>query len=161
MKSTHNGHGGARVGAGRKPKSDAERAITGNPGRRGRLLEHPSAGQVPQLAPVDEFDAPDELTTDERNVWLKFAPMAFANGTLTRASAHGFVLLCQNVVLERAYRKSVAECGRTEHREAEKRVKGWMREYSLLPNGRRMFDGRAAVSAPVNKLDRFTKKAHA
>jgi hypothetical protein len=56
------GSGGRRIGAGRKKKSDLERAISGQAGPRGTVLQHPSApaGQT-AVAPVETFDAPAEL----------------------------------------------------------------------------------------------------
>ena len=52
------GSGGKRVGAGRKRKSALDRAISGAPGPRGVVLQHPSSTAV---APVVTFDPPAEL----------------------------------------------------------------------------------------------------
>src|SRR3990167_3052190 len=98
--------GGRRAGSGRKPKSAAEKALTGNPGKRrapATVLAHPSstAPDPPALPVVDESDAPNELTTDERLVWLKLAPLAMANGTLTQATSLAFVRVCKAVIIVR------------------------------------------------------------
>jgi hypothetical protein len=63
------GSGGKRIGAGRKKRSDLERAVGGNAGKRGIVLQHPSATAV---APIATFDPPAE--------WLA-APKALANLT--------------------------------------------------------------------------------
>src|SRR5687767_5910866 len=89
--------GGRRPGAGRKPKTALEQAITGDPGHRGRVLTHPSGGSVPVVAPIEEFDAPDDLTMEERHVWSELAPHAFAARTLTPATSFSFRLLCRNI----------------------------------------------------------------
>ena len=54
------GSGGRRVGAGRKRISLLERAIGGNAGKRGTVLQHPSSTAV---APVEMFEPPAYLTT--------------------------------------------------------------------------------------------------
>jgi hypothetical protein len=137
------GSGGARPGAGRKPKSAVERAITGNPGRRGRLLPHPSAVPVPGVAPIDEFDAPNDLSPDERNVWLELAPFAFAARTLTRATSFAFRLLCKNIVLERLYAASVADKGGANHRGLQ-RVDAELLAFNLRPCGKAILEAEPA-----------------
>ena len=71
--------GGRRHGAGRKPKPKVGADLA-------RVLRHPSVPTTNQTSPIEEFDAPDDLTADERGVWLKQAPYAFKNRTLTRAT---------------------------------------------------------------------------
>lgn len=148
------GRGGARPGAGRKPKTALERAVTGDPGHRGRLLTHPSA-PVPQVAPIDEFDAPDDLKTDERLVWLHLAPFAFANRTLTKATALMFNRMCRNIVLERDMANSVLDRGSANHRGLIQRVDAELLRFTLSPNGKAIYE--EAPAAPASKLDRFTK----
>src|SRR5690242_11711642 len=91
------GWGGKRIGAGRKRKSRSQQAA--------KVLAHPSSPIVPpstnEPSPVEEFDAPDDLSFEERAIWLKQAPHAFQNRTLTRASALAFERYCKVVVLER------------------------------------------------------------
>src|SRR5687767_10536912 len=92
--------GGRRPGAGRKPKPRPD-------GLPARVLAHPSVPPTTnEPSPIEEFDAPDALMADERAVWLKQAPHAFKQRTLTRASAMAFERYCQTVVLERNEAKS-------------------------------------------------------
>lgn len=142
------GSGGLRPGAGRKKKSNLEHAVTGS--IRGRLLAHPSS--VPTVAPIDEFDAPDDLSPDERNVWLELAPFAFANRTLTRATSLSFRLLCRNVVLERALASS-EDRGGANHRGIIQRVDAELLRFNLSPCGKAMYE--ADPAAPANPLERF------
>ena len=133
------GSGGRRPRAGRPRKTEAEHFVTGDAGRRGRVLTHPNAGGgLPAPPVVEEFDAPDELTTDERLVWMKLAPFAFQNGTLTPASSVAFVLLCQNIVRERKYGQSLMECGTANHRGLIQKVEGGLDAFDLRPKGRAM-----------------------
>lgn len=153
------GSGGRRRGAGRPRKSDAERFITGNAGKRGaRVLEHPSA-TVPPATPlpvVDESEAPDELNVDERNVWVRLAPHALQNGTLTPATQLAFALLCKNIVRERRYGESVTECGSSNHRGLIARVEAGLDAFQLRPTGK---GSMAPVQEkPVSKLSRFMSR---
>lgn len=122
--------GGRRIGAGRKPKNPTA-----------RLLKHPSAPIVPpstnEPSPVEEFDAPNDLTAEERAVWLKQAPHAFANRTLTRASAMAFERYCKVVVLERNEAKSSA-VGGPNHRGLLKQVNAYELQFMLAPAGKAM-----------------------
>ncbi len=126
--------GGPRPGAGRKPKSSVERALDGGAGHRGKVLPHPSS--APQTFKVDEFDAPDDLTRDERLIWLELAPFAFANGTLTRATSLAFRVLCQNIVILRQYAGSVQDKGGANHRGMIQRVDAELLRFSLSPCGK-------------------------
>jgi len=148
--------GGRRVGAGRKKKTPEERLIDGNAGHRGRLLPHPSvpAASVTPAA-VEEFDAPNDLTMDERHVWLELAPFAFKNGTLTKTSALAFRLLCRNVVLERDYAKSVQERGGASHRGMIQRVDAELDAFALRPTGKPMAE---PVAKPLNPLEKFLNR---
>jgi hypothetical protein len=147
------GSGGRRRGAGRKPKTAAERFIDGNAGHRGRILSHPSAPAAPDPVVVDEFDAPNDLTVDERNVWVKLAPFAFKNGTLTKASSLAFCRLCAHIVLEKRYAGSVQEAGGANHRGLIQKVDAAMDAFGLRPlAGKRMPDAEAAKPVePVQK----------
>lgn len=123
--------GGKRIGAGRKPKSQTA-----------RLLQHPSASVVAPpttngASPIEEFDAPDDLAADERAIWLKQAPHAFANRTLTRASALAFERYCKVVVLERNEAKS-SGVGGANHRGLLKQVNAFELQFLLTPSGRAM-----------------------
>ncbi len=123
--------GGKRLGAGRKPKN-----LTA------RLLQHPSArtAEVPttnETSPIEEFDAPNDLTMDERAIWLKQAPHAFANRTLTRASALSFERYCKLVVAERAEGNSSAMNG-PNHRGLLKQINALELQFLLTPSGKAM-----------------------
>lgn len=147
-----NGHGGRRAGAGRKPKSLAERALDGGAGHRQvRVLAHPSAPALP-AAPVqptvDEADAPDGLTFDERKVWLALAPHAMASGTLTPASAMAFQLLCKNWVLMERYAASVQDAGSANHRGLIQRVQADLTAFNIRPCGKPM-TGAVSSAAPA------------
>lgn len=151
------GHsGGRRPGAGRKPKTALERALTGNPSHQtGRVLTHPAAA-VPVVAPVDEFDAPDDLTIDERHVWLELAPFAFANRTLTKATSLSFRLLCRNVILERALAVDPKMQGGANHRGLIQRVDAELLRFNLSPCGKAMYEGEP--EAPANPLEKFLNR---
>lgn len=123
--------GGRRVGAGRKPKHQS-----------GKVLQHPSAS-VPVVpttndsSPIEEFDAPNDLSMDERAIWLKQAPHAFANRTLVRATAFAFERYCKLVVQERADSASSAKGG-ADHVRILKEVRAYEEKFLLIPCGRPM-----------------------
>lgn len=135
------GRGGRRIGAGRKPKQQTA-----------KLLQHPSAPvAVPttsEPSPLEEFDAPDDLAMDERAIWLKQAPHAFANRTLTRASALAFERYCKVVVLERNEAKS-SGVGGANHRGLLKQINAYELQFLLVPAGRAM----PTVDKPVGMVD--------
>ena len=132
--------GGRRPGAGRKPKPKPINEM------QARVLVHPSAppttNAVP-LPPIEEFDAPDDLTMEERNVWLKQAPHAFRARTLTRGTAMAFERYCKVVVLERNEAKS-SGVGGANHRGLLKQINAFELQFCLVANGRPM-----AEAAPV------------
>lgn len=127
------GSGGERMGSGRKTKDEALKSLEGTatPGERKR-------GRT--LPPIEEFDAPNDLDTDERNVWLRLAPGAFHARTLTRATEYAFILLCRNVLLEHEMRKSVAERGTANHRGLIQRVEAGLTAFGLRALGKPMVD---------------------
>lgn len=137
--------GGRRIGAGRKPKNPAA-----------RLLQHPSSTVVPpttnEPSPVEEFDAPNDLAAEERAVWLKQSPHAFANGTLTRASAMSFERYCRVVVLERNEAKSSA-MGGPNHRGLLKELRSLELGFMLTAAGKAMPAN--AKPAAVDEDDAF------
>ena len=125
--------GGRRVGAGRKPKGQA--------GYPARVLAHPSS-VVPTtnpLPPVEEFDAPDDLTMEERAVWMKQAPHAFKHRTLTRATAMSFERYCKVVVLERNETRSSA-VGGANHRGLLRQINSYELQFMLTPAGKPMLE---------------------
>lgn len=124
--------GGRRPGAGRKPKA--------------RVLQHPSSPPpvVPVALPttndpppmvVDEFEAPDNLNLEERQVWTNQAPHAFKAGTLTRATALAFERYCRVVVMERNESKSSASGG-PNHRGLLKQINAYELQFLLTPCGK-------------------------
>ena len=118
-------------------------------------MEHPSAAAVP--APVEvaeEFEPPKSLKGAERKVWLELAPHAFKAGTLLRATEFAFVVLCRNILLERAYSRSVTDRGTANHRGMIQRVEGGLDAFRLRPQGRPM-PSSARVDKPESKLARF------
>jgi hypothetical protein len=152
-----NGHGGPRPGAGRKPKSKHLRGLDGGADRRTRAPLSPA----PTVA-VDEFDAPNSLTTDQRLVWLELAPHAFAARTLTKGTMAAFVMLCRNVVIERQLAAG-ALAGTSDHRGMIQRVDAEMARFCLAPFGKAIFEAEVASSehAPPNPLTRFTARKRA
>ncbi|HVQ14383.1 MAG TPA: hypothetical protein VMS40_12365 [Vicinamibacterales bacterium] len=150
--------GGRRPGAGRKPKTAFERAVTGDPGHRGHVLPHPSSPPVvPTVAPVEEFDAPNDLTMAERHVWLELAPFAFANRTLTSATSLSFRLLCRNVVLERALAADPKMQGGANHRGLIQRVDAELLRFNLSPCGKALYEAEPSTPA-ANPLERFLNR---
>lgn len=137
--------GGRRVGAGRKPK----------PKEPARVLAHPSVPTTDVVeAPIEEFDAPNDLTIDERHVWLKQAPHAFANRTLTKATALAFERYCKLVVLERNEAKS-SGVGGANHRGLLRQVNELELQFLLTPSGKPIAVPAKPESAPVSALARF------
>lgn len=150
-----NGHGGRRPGSGRKPKTSLERHLDGNAGHRGKLLAHPSAGNSPTVAPIEEFDAPDTLTRDERIIWLRQAPEAFANRTLTRATALAFERYCGLVVRE-ALERTSSGCDGPNHRGMVRQLNTLELQFGLVPCGKAILRGEPEKSA--NPVDKFLQR---
>jgi hypothetical protein len=151
--------GGARIGAGRKPTSALRQVITGYPGHRGRVLHGPGLDEPPVPAPVAAVEAPSDLGPEARAVWACLAPHACQARTLTRATALGFGLLCETVVLERQYSARLEARGGPSHRALIQRVEGGLAAFGLRPFGKPL--DAAAPPAPVNPLDRFLTRAKA
>lgn len=126
------GWGGKRPNAGRKPKSAT-------------VLQHPSVPTTNQASPIEEFEAPDDLMMEERAVWLKQAPHAFKNRTLSRASAMAFERYCKVVVLERNEAKS-SGVGGANHRGLLRQVNELERQFLLVPDGRPLPEPQEAAS---------------
>jgi hypothetical protein len=142
--------GGRRPGAGRKPKPKPDGFA-----QPARVLAHPSVPTTNEPSPIEEFDAPDDLTAEERAVWMKQAPFAFQNRTLTRVSALSFERYCKVVVLERNEAKS-SGMGGANHRGLLKQINNYELQFMLTPNGRPMPEAApAADAAPQSKLARF------
>lgn len=124
--------GGKRVGAGRKPRPKGARAFGA------RVLAHPSSPGIPttnEPIEVEEFDAPNDLGQEERSVWLKQAPHAFKNRTLTRATAFSFERYCRVVVLERNEARS-SGVGGSNHRGLLRQINAYELQFMLTPSGK-------------------------
>lgn len=135
------GSGGRRLGSGRKLKDAAARALDGGAShrRKGRVLTHPSVppGLPATPAPpidLDEADAPNDLTVDERRVWMDLAPLAMGLGTFKPEYSVAFKLLCRNVVLERRYALSVTDAGGSSHRGLIQIIDRELRFFQLSPD---------------------------
>ncbi len=137
--------GGKRIGAGRKPKPKVGFDLA-------RVLKHPSVPTTnTPLPPIEEFDAPDDLTAEERGIWLKQAPHAFAQRTLTRATALAFERYCKIVILERNEAKS-SGVGGANHRGLLKQLNAYEVQFMLMPAGKPMT---APVEQPQDADDAF------
>ncbi len=114
------------------------------------VLQHPSVPAKPavpttnSVSPIEEFDAPDDLMADERAVWLKQAPHAFASRTLTKASALAFERYCKVVVLERNEARS-SGVGGSNHRGLLKQINAYELQFMLAPAGKPMIEPVAVV----------------
>jgi hypothetical protein len=144
--------GGRRPNSGPKPMSNLDKLVTGS---RSNVVAHPSSpvSQDSDLPAIDEFDAPNDLTTDERNVWLELAPHAFAARTLTKGTAVAFKLMCRNVLLERELRASVLDRGRPAHQGMIAKLDAELQRFNLSPCGKPMFEARPAEK--VNPLKKY------
>jgi len=94
--------GGARIGAGRKPKAD--RVVVPMVGHRA-----PVRAEMPALDPGDRealLQPPEDVPGVVQAVWRRWAAHAIAERTLTPATAAGFRQCCQQwVYLETLVRK--------------------------------------------------------
>lgn len=127
------GSGGKRRGAGRPRKVRDENDAPS----RGRVLTHPSAPATPPPAPieVDEADAPNELSVDERKVWLQLAPHALKNRTLVPETSVAFTALCRLVLRERELAMSVLDRCSTKHMNVFREMNKGLDAFGLRPDG--------------------------
>jgi hypothetical protein len=138
---------GGHAASGKKPKDRATRNLHGARDRQ-------RAGSGGQLPPVEEFNAPNDLNTDERNVWLDLAPGAFKARTLTKATAYAFKLLCRNVLLEQALRADVEKRGGADHRGVLQRVENGLTAFGLRAIGKPILsDEPPKVEDPFAEFD--------
>jgi hypothetical protein len=143
------GWGGRRPGSGKKPRPKI-------PSEAARVLVHPSVPTTNATSPIEEFDAPDALTMEERAVWLKQAPHAFANRTLVRATALSFERYCRAVVWEQKEGESSARGG-ANHRGLLKQINAYELQFLLTPCGKAMPILAPPEEAAPSKLSRFRK----
>lgn len=101
--------GGARVGAGRKPKGATVLSLHG-----GRI--RPSAKQaedVPQ-APLVPVQPPLDAPSEQQAVWNELMPHALMARTLTPGTAAAFRDLCEAIVLKRMMLAEIMADGLTQ-----------------------------------------------
>jgi hypothetical protein len=84
---------------------------------------------------LDESEAPNDLSTEERLVWLRLAPHAMPKGRLTPATAFHFAQMCKNIALMHRYAASVTDAGGASHRGLIQRVDTELLTYGLVPSG--------------------------
>lgn len=105
----------------------------------GRLLAHPSVPvpPAPPIADLDESQAPNDLSVDERLIWMELGALALSKGkSLAMIRAYPFRLLCTNVALERRYAKSVTEAGSANHRGMIQAIDREMLRFGLVDFGK-------------------------
>lgn len=112
------GSGGARIGAGRKPKDRVLKALAGFAGKRTtkdqQSKQRKDAASQPASLPL--MPAPADLPADQRAVWEEMAPHAAAQRTLTPEMALAFRDLCEAIVLKRRMLATIEEDGMTYQR---------------------------------------------
>ena len=133
-----------RPGTGPKPKRLAEKVLQGTATVRERTAVLPA---------VDEFDAPHDLATDERLVWLRLAPHAFKARTLTMATEYQFVMLCRNIVLERVIALDPDQRGRANHRGIIQRIDAELARFCLSPMGKPLVEEAPRVEDAFAEFD--------
>jgi hypothetical protein len=92
--------GGARIGAGRKPRQPREFEVIDGGAAFGAEAEA-------LLTP------PDSLTADEQAFWVSYAPLAIRQRTLTPSTVPNFLLLCELQAEKKAVRATLDTDGRT------------------------------------------------
>src|SRR5262245_3948050 len=126
--------GGARVGAGRKPRTRDADWLAGHPGKRGlKVVERPEAMlSVPEQA----VKCPKDLSGAAEEVWYELAPFALEQHTLTPTTAMAFADLCEFIVLERRFRGSPLGVCSPDHRGMMQRVETGRARFRLIPDGK-------------------------
>lgn len=81
-----NGWGGARVGAGKKPRSRPFSIVGGKDEQK---------PPTPPQGPQDLSVPPDDLPAAQQQFWRECAPLAIERLTLTDATVPAFRLLCE------------------------------------------------------------------
>jgi phage terminase small subunit len=93
-------HGGARVGAGRKPAKPIF-----------KLANRPTSDAVEDSG-VSAIP-PSDLPTDQRDFWHRYAALAIEKRTLTVHTVGAFLLLCEMDAEKRATKATIEKDGRT------------------------------------------------
>ena len=139
------GWGGSRTGAGKKPKSLAEKALHGTASLK-EQRQRPAAA-------TESVEEPDGLTEAERKIWAKLAPLATALRTLTPATEDAFADLCRNRALMLQMGRDYDQRGGPNHRGLLQRVQSQMKDFSLSPFGKPIIGEAPKVEDPFAELD--------
>lgn len=97
---------------------------------------------------VEEFEAPDDLTMEERHVWLRLAPHAFKARTLTPGTADAFSDLCRNRVLMLKLGLDGDKAGTADHRGLIQRVEAQMKAFLVSPMGKPLIEDAPKAEDP-------------
>jgi hypothetical protein len=108
------------------------------------------------MAPTVGVDPPEDLTSQERAVWVALAAHAITARTLTPATALGFRVLVRNVVLEQVLATG-EDKGGPNHRGILQRVDAELAAFCLRPFGKPIYEAEPVV-VPVNPLEKFLKR---
>lgn len=126
-----NGHGGARVGAGRKPKPKPG-VVLGMDGARISSTAPPAASES-KATSSETPDAPDLLAPPPdlkdpvaRQCWKRFAPLAITGRTLTPETMPGFRQLCQQWSYAESLDAMIQLLGAASA-DAEEKMKTWLK----------------------------------
>ena len=88
--------GGARVGAGRKPKGATVLSLHG-----GRVRQPAQAAPTVAQGPLPDVKQPEGMPEASQVLWNELAPHALEARTLTDGTAAAFRDLCEAIVLKR------------------------------------------------------------
>ena len=149
--------GGARIGAGRKPKDRATAQLHGS--RERTVVRFPAPAQPPgeALAP-EPVEPPAGLPAKVLGIWRQYASHATANGTLVPATAAAFAFGCRAVLLERRLSKGPS-AGGSNHRGMMVRVEVFYRSFGLAPIGKPIAAPTKAADDPFAEFDSAVKGA--
>lgn len=92
--------GGARIGAGRKPKNKPDLTVIDG----GAAF----SGEASSL-----LTPPASMPDDQRVFWIEYAPLAIGSRTLTPATVPNFKLLCELEAEKQATKATIDRDGRT------------------------------------------------
>ncbi len=165
------GSGGARTGAGRKPKDARLLSIQGGLSRRlGATASVPDATAGP-------FAPPADLDPSELAVWERDAPLAIAQGTLTRAMIGAFRAYCELEALTASMHRNIkdnlmvtvaTDAGvfqkpnplLSNYRGAVQRLQSMRKDFKLSPFGKEEVPVGAQPAAPGSRLSAFASGRH-
>lgn len=94
------------------------------------------ATQAPTVAPAAAPSCPKDAPAEVAAVWRQLAPHAIAERTLEARTVTAFLMLCQNVVLERKLAAAPLACAGADHRGMMARVEMGMTRFRLIPDGK-------------------------